>query len=600
MTKLRRRTVLAVGLAAAGALFVIPAMGQAGQEVVRLHLGSNGQYFRHLTTTQNLTTARNGCQITSAENLIDLSSSNGGTSQPGLASLAIGVKSSGSNANGSPCGQVDSVEKLYLQPTGSLAGRLFTKVRLDLEMTGNAVVKLTLSGPGGLQLYQLQTGTSIVAAQMAEPGYDTTAPYEVSSGPGDEVDACAAPNSSGPNSNVNDNCLWTVEPGFEFNQIEITATVGTVSLEGSGDFGNDPAYDSLLYLGNQAPVAAGDSYSTNEDTTLTVVAPGVLGNDSDADGDSLTAVLASSPSHGTLTLNADGSFTYTPASNYNGPDSFAYGASDGSSTSVAATVSITVNPLNDAPAVTNPDSQSGAEGDTVSLQVFATDVDGDQLTYSASGLPAGLSINPTTGLISGTIGQDASTGSPYSVTVTVDDGASPQQVSFAWTVADTMCSDDTVFDTEGDVSGYFTRLTDLEDCKEYAVEASAETGIVTFQPQGEVTVVYRAFIELGGDTPPSVGSPDGFTLFLEYDPTGTNTSYKPVPWCQDMVFGATVSATDIPLIGWLGSSVYAITSATVPGSPNETWCIAAAYTRDVGGELVTTWQLYGEDDPNFK
>jgi len=65
-----------------------------------------------------------------------------------------------------------------------------------------------------------------------------------------------------------------------------------------------------------------------------------------------------------------------------------------------------------------------------------------------------------------------------------------------------------------------------------------------------------------------------------------------------MVFGATVSSADIPLIGWLSSSVTAITSATIPEP--ETWCIAAAYTRDVGGELVTTWQLYGLDDPKFQ
>src|SRR5207248_1125820 len=64
---------------------------------------------------------------------------------------------------------------------------------------------------------------------------------------------------------------------------------------------------------NHPPVANNDSYATNEDTTLTVAAPGVLANDSDADGDPLTAVLVSGPSHGTLTLASDGSFSYMPA-----------------------------------------------------------------------------------------------------------------------------------------------------------------------------------------------------------------------------------------------------------------------------------------------
>ena len=65
---------------------------------------------------------------------------------------------------------------------------------------------------------------------------------------------------------------------------------------------------------NQPPTANDDSYTTDEDTTLNIPAPGVLSNDNDPDGgpSSLTAVLVSDVSYGTLTLNSDGSFTYTP------------------------------------------------------------------------------------------------------------------------------------------------------------------------------------------------------------------------------------------------------------------------------------------------
>ena len=81
---------------------------------------------------------------------------------------------------------------------------------------------------------------------------------------------------------------------------------------------------------NDAPVAVADSYTTAEDTTLTVAAPGVLGNDTDPDtGTTLTAVLDTNVASGTLTLNANGSFTYVPAANFNGADSFTYHASDG-------------------------------------------------------------------------------------------------------------------------------------------------------------------------------------------------------------------------------------------------------------------------------
>ena len=74
------------------------------------------------------------------------------------------------------------------------------------------------------------------------------------------------------------------------------------------------------------------SYSVTENTALTVPAPGVLGNDTDADGDTLTAALVGAPQHGTLTLNPNGSFTYTPASNFTGTDTFTYRASDGAQT----------------------------------------------------------------------------------------------------------------------------------------------------------------------------------------------------------------------------------------------------------------------------
>jgi hypothetical protein len=95
---------------------------------------------------------------------------------------------------------------------------------------------------------------------------------------------------------------------------------------------------------NDAPVAVNDVYSTPEDTMLVVGAPGVLGNDSDADGPSLSAILVSPPANGTVTLNADGSFTYTPNPAFNGTDTFTYKASDGISESVAATVTVSVTP----------------------------------------------------------------------------------------------------------------------------------------------------------------------------------------------------------------------------------------------------------------
>ena len=85
-----------------------------------------------------------------------------------------------------------------------------------------------------------------------------------------------------------------------------------------------------------------DTYGTAEDTTLTVTAPGVLGNDSDPDSDRVAgAVVGTAPGHATsFTLNPDGSFSYTPAADYHGPDFFTYTASDGQSASAPVTVGL--------------------------------------------------------------------------------------------------------------------------------------------------------------------------------------------------------------------------------------------------------------------
>lgn len=100
----------------------------------------------------------------------------------------------------------------------------------------------------------------------------------------------------------------------------------------------------LVYgqLPNHAPDAVADSYQVVEDATLTVATPGVLGNDTDTDGDVLTAEIVSSPAHGTVTLSTSGSFSYTPAAGYVGADSFTYRANDGTTVSNTVTVDIDV------------------------------------------------------------------------------------------------------------------------------------------------------------------------------------------------------------------------------------------------------------------
>jgi VCBS repeat-containing protein len=144
---------------------------------------------------------------------------------------------------------------------------------------------------------------------------------------------------------------------------------------------------------NQAPVATDDAYSTAEDTPLTVAAPGVLGNDSDPDGNPLNATLVTGPAHGTVTLNANGAFTYTPPANFNDTDTFTYRASDGTAQSNPATVTITVNAVNDAPTVTVAAGGACGTNDrsgTINLTVGDVESAATALTLSV-----GSNSNPT-------------------------------------------------------------------------------------------------------------------------------------------------------------------------------------------------------------
>jgi hypothetical protein len=108
---------------------------------------------------------------------------------------------------------------------------------------------------------------------------------------------------------------------------------------------SDPSNVVTIVAVNDPPVAVDDSYVTDQDTALVVPAPGVLANDEDPDGSSgpLTAALDTGPANGTLMLNTDGSFVYTPAPGFHGVDTFTYRAADGPRQSAPATVTITVN-----------------------------------------------------------------------------------------------------------------------------------------------------------------------------------------------------------------------------------------------------------------
>lgn len=147
-------------------------------------------------------------------------------------------------------------------------------------------------------------------------------------------------------------------------------------------------YDAdLLVDVNDPPDAADDSYATDEDVPLALdAAAGVLANDADIDGDALHAEIVTPPSAGQLDLNANGSFTFTPPADFNGVVTFGYRAVDGALHSLEATVTITVNAVNDAPLAVYSGAGVvyGQAGVAIDFTADATDVDGtvSQLTWN--------------------------------------------------------------------------------------------------------------------------------------------------------------------------------------------------------------------------
>jgi hypothetical protein len=117
----------------------------------------------------------------------------------------------------------------------------------------------------------------------------------------------------------------------------------------------------------------------------------VTANDTDADGDSLTASSASTPANGTVTVNGDGSFTYTPAANFHGTDSFTYVVSDSYGGAATGTVTVTVSSMNDAPATGvdgySTDADSPLTVPSAGVLANDTDVDGDSLSAGSASVP---------------------------------------------------------------------------------------------------------------------------------------------------------------------------------------------------------------------
>ncbi|MGZ5433727.1 MAG: tandem-95 repeat protein, partial [Thermoanaerobaculia bacterium] len=325
---------------------------------------------------------------------------------------------------------------------------------------------------------------------------------------------------------------------------------GTVTLNADGSFTYSPTHPQLLRddefeykaIGdgkesnvarviiqvdqNDGPNAPqDDAYTTAEDTAKIVPGPGVLENDPHTD--LLVASLFSPPSHGTVVINADGGFTYTPSPHFSGTDSFVYTAAkkQGAPEGIGgnATVTITVTPVNDAPVI-EPDTftiPENSPNNTVVGTPDAFDIDGDTLSFSIVGGNTGgaFSINSSTGQIrvANSSALNFETTPTFSLTVRVEDADDSDEATITINLTDTneppvLTAGGTLVYTENDppsvIDGALT-VTDTDSAQltgaTVVISANFASGqdVLAFTPVGAITGVFagNTLTLSGNDTP---------------------------------------------------------------------------------------------------
>ena len=185
-------------------------------------------------------------------------------------------------------------------------------------------------------------------------------------------------NAAHGNVTVNANGTFSYTPNADFNgadSFSFKATDGTLDS-------NVATVSLTVHPVNDAPVATDGAASGSEDAVIT----GTL-QASDIDSASLTYGRVANAAHGSVTVNANGTFSYTPNTHFDGADSFSFKANDGALDSNVATVSLTVNPVNDAPVAANG-AVSGYGTKPITGTLSATDINSDALTFAAASQPA--------------------------------------------------------------------------------------------------------------------------------------------------------------------------------------------------------------------
>ncbi|MFI5452870.1 YDG domain-containing protein [Pedobacter sp. UC225_61] len=258
------------------------------------------------------------------------------------------------------------------------------------------------------------TAASTVGTLSATDTQGGTMAYTLVSGTGDTNNA-AFTLTSGGSLSIN------ASPDFETK----SSYSIRVRVTDAGGLTFEKAFTITINNVNEAPTAYTDRYTLNNGATLNVSSPNVLTNDTDPENNGMTAVLVTGPTNGTLTLNADGKFTYVHNGSATTSDSFTYKASDGNLQSSPATVVLTINAAVVTVSSINRVEAAVTNATTVNYTVtFSTAV---------SGVDATDFTLTKTGSANGAIGTPTGSGTTWTVPITTVTGAGTLRLDFTGT-----------------------------------------------------------------------------------------------------------------------------------------------------------------------
>ena len=428
--------------------------------------------------------------------------------------------------------------------------------------------------------------------------------------------------------------------------------VGADSFEVIVDDGNGGTATQTINMRvdiiNTAPVAEDDTFSTDEDVAAEL---DVLDNDSDSDNtlDGASVTLLTGVSNGTLTYNNDGTFSYTPDADYNGSDSFTYTVTDPNGASDTATVSITIDAVNDAPVNTVPADQAANKNTPLAisgLSVDDIDAAGGDLTVTLAVTSGTLSVGGSatvtdngtgtvtlvgtltavnSSLANVTYTPDADFTGDDTLTVTTEDGGNTG-AGGAQTDVDTVAI--TVTDTDATIGGDFSGSVTEDDASNVVTGAltitDPDNGDEVFQAQTDTEGTYGSFsLTANGDWTYtlnnadsdtdalkagqveedafSIQSADGTTETITISVTGANDAPvaedDAVSVDEDSSIDFSVIDNDVDAEGELATSTFAITTGPSNGTLTNNDDGTFSYTPDAdynGDDSFT----YTVTDPN--